>query len=399
MQIDAVLSAILVKLDKTYKKFVDARSGRIYVMLDKALYGLVESARLFYEHLSGTLKGLGFSKNPYDQCVFNKKLPGKPQQTACFHVDDVKATCVDARLNDWLYGELEKAYPGMKFTRGPVHEYLGMVFDYTKRGQVSISMERYVDEVLKAHPVDGTAKTPAADDLFDVDVDSPLLSKTDAKTYHTVTAKLLYLAKRARPDVLTAVSYCTTRVQAPTDDDLRKLMRVLRYLQGCKNLVMTLTADSSSVLLYIDASYGVHPDAKSHTGVAISLGKGQVYASSTKQKLVTKSSTESELVGISDGVPQGLWTRMFMEAQGHGSESATLYQDNMSTIILAEKGRSTSSRTRHIHIRFFFIKDRIDRGEMSVVYLPTDDMISDILTKPLQGAKFKKLRKLLLNLD
>jgi hypothetical protein len=107
--------------------------------------------------------------------------------------------------------------------------------------------------------------------------------------------------------------------------------------------------------------------------------------------------TESELISLSDSVPQAVWSRDFLSNQGYKIDPALIYQDNKSTIALAEKGRSTSDRTRHINIRYFFVKDRIDQGEIKVQYLPTEDMIADILTKPLQGVLFRKLRKQLLN--
>ena len=118
---------------------------------------------------------------------------------------------------------------------------------------------------------------------------------------------------------------------------------------------------------------------------------------SGKQKIVSKSLTESELISLSDSVPQAVWSRDFLSNQGYKIDPALIYQDNKSTIALAEKGRSTSDRTRHINIRYFFVKDRIDQGEIKVQYLPTEDMIADILTKPLQGVLFRKLRKQLLN--
>ena len=123
---------------------------------------------------------------------------------------------------------------------------------------------------------------------------------------------------------------------------------------------------------------------------------GALFAKSTRQKLVTKSSTESELVGLSDSVPQIIWTRDFLTSQGYPVRAATIYQDNKSTICLAEKGRSTSERTRHINIRYFFVKDRIASGEVRVEYLPTQLMVADILTKPLQGELFRRLRDALL---
>jgi hypothetical protein len=144
-------------------------------------------------------------------------------------------------------------------------------------------------------------------------------------------------------------------------------------------------------------SYGVHGDAKSHTGVVITLGHGPVFVKSSKQKVVSKSSSEGELIGLSDGSSQVIWSRDFLLAQGHEARPALIFQDNQSTMALANKGRSTSERTRHIHIRYFWVKDRIDSREIELEYLPTKEMIADILTKPLQGELFRTLRAALLN--
>jgi hypothetical protein len=105
--------------------------------------------------------------------------------------------------------------------------------------------------------------------------------------------------------------------------------------------------------------------------------------------LVAKSSTEAELIGASDALPQILWTREFLIEQGYSSKPATLYQDNTSTIALMRKGRSTSARTRHIAIRYFFIKDREDAGEVTVEHMGTNAIAADGLTKPLQGDAFR----------
>lgn len=400
MELDPVVSYILTEMDASYQEFIDPETGKILVQLDKALYGLVESARLFYDHLSGTLANMGFEKNPYDPCVWNKIVNGV-QLTVLFHVDDIMASCKNEAALMTFAAELEQVYPNAHLNVGDQHDYLGMDFDFGVKGKVTVSMSRYISEVLAAHPVEGTAKTPAAENLFEVSDSSPLLDAEGAENFHSATAKLLYLSKRARPDVLTAVAFLTTRVQHPSEEDDKKLTRALCYIQGTQHYVMTLTAESTSILAYIDASYGVHPDGKSHTGGCISLGGGTVDAMSSRQGLVTKSSTEAELVGLSDYASQVIWTRNFLQAQGYqiADPPATVHQDNQSTMKLAEKGRSSSSRTRHVHIRFFFIKDRVDSGEIKIVYLPTDLMVSDLLTKPLQGEKFRQLRRLLLNLQ
>jgi hypothetical protein len=115
--------------------------------------------------------------------------------------------------------------------------------------------------------------------------------------------------------------------------------------------------------------------------------------SSTKQKLNTRSSTETEIVGADDFMPAICWTRYFMKAQGYGVKDNVLFQDNKSSIILEKNGKaSRSKRTKHINIRYFFITDRVKKDEVSVVWCPTGGMIRDFATKPLQGALFRKFR-------
>jgi len=105
---------------------------------------------------------------------------------------------------------------------------------------------------------------------------------------------------------------------------------------------------------WVDNSYAVHPDMRSHSGILMMLGKGAMYSGSCKQKLNTKSSTEAELVGIDDAMGQVLWTRHFLAAQGEYVPTTTIYQDNKSTILLAENGKASSSkRTRHLNVRYF----------------------------------------------
>eukprot|EP00980_Cylindrotheca_fusiformis_P003923 scaffold870_cov78-Cylindrotheca_fusiformis.AAC.1 len=120
------------------------------------------------------------------------------------------------------------------------------------------------------------------------------------------------------------------------------------------------------------------------------MGKGSVYSKSTRQKINTRSSTEAELVGVNDAMSLILWTRNFLEAQGYTVTDNVVWQDNQSAMLLENNGtRSSSKRTRHLEIRYFFVTDNIKRGRMTVQYCPTDDMIADFFTKPLQGAKFQ----------
>jgi hypothetical protein len=151
---------------------------------------------------------------------------------------------------------------------------------------------------------------------------------------------------------------------------------------------------------WVDASFALHPDMKSHTGGVMSLGRGAVHGTSTRQKINTTSSTEAEVVGLHEVLPQILWTRYFLEAQGYGVEESNIYQDNQSAILLAKNGRGSSSkRTRHINIRYFFVADRIASKEVHVEYCPTGEMIADFFTKPLQGTLFQKFRDFIMDAD
>jgi len=107
---------------------------------------------------------------------------------------------------------------------------------------------------------------------------------------------------------------------------------------------------------WVDSSYALHPDMCSQSGMVMSFGKGAAYLMSCKQKLKTKSSTEAELVAIDDAMGQILWTRHFLNGQGIITPDATnIYQDNKNTILLAENGKTSSSRrTRHLDVRYFF---------------------------------------------
>jgi hypothetical protein len=143
----------------------------------------------------------------------------------------------------------------------------------------------------------------------------------------------------------------------------------------------------------------VHPYLKSHTGGTLSLGKGSVYSASTRQKLNTKSSTKAELVGVDDIMPLILWTLYFLDAQGYGVTENKVFQDNQSAILLDKNGRRSSSRrTRHINIRYFFVTGQIQSKELTVEYCPTGEMVADMFTKPLQGSPFRKFRAAVLNL-
>ena len=153
-----------------------------------------------------------------------------------------------------------------------------MTFDYTILGKVKITMPDFVQGVLDECPEDlmkGPSSTPAANHLFNVDPECKKLGNEKASRFHHFTAKLLYLSMRAHPDLQTAVSFLTTQVCEPDEDDYKKLGQCLRYLRDNNNIPLILEINDPGILYWwVDASFAVHPDMKSHSGAMDSLDGG-----------------------------------------------------------------------------------------------------------------------------
>mmetsp|Transcript_35752 Transcript_35752/g.72576 ORF Transcript_35752/g.72576 Transcript_35752/m.72576 type:complete len:186 (+) Transcript_35752:173-730(+) len=172
----------------------------------------------------------------------------------------------------------------------------------------------------------------------------------------------------------------------------------MKYFRATRRLPLILSADGTGVLKWwVDAAFAVHPNMRGHSGGGLSMGRGFPVTGSNKQKLNTRSSTEAEVVGADDFMPSICWTRYFVQAQGYKVNDNVLFQDNKSAMLLAKNGKASSSkRTKHINIRYFFITDRIAKGEVKVEWCPTAEMIGDYMTKPLQGALFRKFRDIIM---
>lgn len=241
---------------------------------------------------------------------------------------------------------------------------------------------------------------PAGDELFKVSEQQQALSSEKKKFFHSTVAKLLYLAKRARPDVLMATSFLCTRVQQPTLEDWRKLKKVIAYLKTTRGMGVDLGVGSGgikSVHAYIDSSFAVHPDCKGHTGAVITFGAGAIYCKSAKQKISAKSSTEAEIIGLSEAGSQFIWTRHFLIAQGYDIGQPVIFHDNVSAIVLTEKKTSAKQRIKHLDIKYQFLRDYVDRKEVAIKFKKSAEMLADFLTKPLHGEVFKRFRAQLLN--
>ena len=398
MAIAPLIAGILTDIDPGFKKF-SRPDGSIIVELDQALYGCIESALLWYKELSTFLGSIGFRPNPYEKCILNKEQSGT-QTTIAVYVDDLLITSGSKPHAEAVVTSLRDQYKELKVTTGDVHNYLGMVLDFSNPPCVIVRQNGMVEDIVtkaksSTHiPIpNASPKSPCTEQLFSPSSDSPLLSEAAKAEFHSFTAKWLFVGGHGRPDLLTPISYFTKRVLNPTEEDARKLGRATGYADSTSSIVLTLRSNlPPRITTFIDASFATHPDMRSHSGVCISLGRGVYYSKSTAQKLNTTSSCEAELVALSKGMQQSLWSSYFIEEQGYPRSPISVLQDNQSTVKLIENGRPTSELSRHIRIGYFWLHDLLVKKTIRLIYCPTENMIADLMTKPLQGSLFRTMR-------
>jgi hypothetical protein len=239
----------------------------VYTVMLKAMYGCVQASALWYVLIRSEFEKMGYSVSETDKCMFIKQVGEDKIFTLLLHVDDILAA-VDAEEADELLKRLKRHFGEVQFEVGNDLSYLGMKISVRKEG-TTIDMSFYVAQVLEDEEVE-VASSPTTKTTYNVNEDSKKLDETERKWFHSKTAKLLYLAKRARPDVLTAVIFLCTRIQEATCEDREKLKRVLGYLKGTAERKLFLhTQKEKKIVAYVDAAYAVHNDSKSHSGVMI----------------------------------------------------------------------------------------------------------------------------------
>ena len=263
---------------------------------------------LWYNLYTETLKRMGFILNPYDRCVANKFINGK-QCTIVFHVDDNKLSHADEKVVTEIIKEISKHFGDLAVTRGRSHNFLGIDILLGEDGLVEISQHDQVQEALNkfGETCDNHVSSPCANHLWDVNENAEKLSKEKSDLFHSIVAKLLYITKRSRPDIETAVAFLTTRVSKSDIDDWKKLKRLMTWMKQTKDNTRVIGAKNVHELYtWIDAAFAVHMDMRSHTGGLMSFVRGMIHCRSSKQKLNTKSSTEAEVVGVSEYIPFNL---------------------------------------------------------------------------------------------
>ena len=367
MRLDKVTAAILLTIDPSKKQYLRS-NGTMIVKLEKALYGLLQSAKLWYERLKDVLINvLDFIVNDYDLCSFNKIVDGV-QITIGFHVDDLMMTCVLEYVIINVISTLQREFEGITVTKGDKHSYLGMQISIYK-DWYTIDMMGYLDKILTARGTDKYTNYPASQDLMETyEEESEMLEESEQKSFHSDVAKILFIAKRTKLAILPAISFLASRVNKANKKDKSKLDKIFAYLNETKYELIKYKCNSKVELSsFIDASWATHEDCKGRSGIILMMAGAAVGGWSYKQKMVTRNSTESEIVALTDGLSEVVWAKKWLGGQGYSMRPIKVYQDNEAVIKLIASERRTHQRTKHIDARYFYARELEEEGEIVLV--------------------------------
>lgn len=354
----------------------------------------------WHNHFASCLSEYGYKNCISDPCVFYKQNATE-QSFLCIHVDDILMISSHEEHMKKLYELLLKRFKKVAYHTGDQVEYLGLLIKNTTDG-IKISQSGYIQKLIDKYNIKSTATAPATLDILKYDqigAEAQKETQGESKPYLELLMALNYLCI-TRPDISVAVSFLATKCVAPSKQDWNMLIRVLKYLNGTKEFVLTLKPKNLQIHTYSDASYNVHKKSNSHTGIIISIGPidhsygATVFTASKKQQLIAKSSAEAELVAADEALDETIYLIRVLKEIGlleynkYKSQSI-LHMDNQSAMKIMSTGKT---RAKHMNLRYYFIKSKIEDKSVHVIYMKTDQLYADFLTKPLTGTKFKTFR-------
>jgi len=368
--------------------------GRV-LRLKKTLYGLKQSGRRWYQKLSSIFDTLNFSKCSVDQAVFYKLDKAKNEITVvAVHVDD----CTIAASNLTLIEEFKAGLrQHVEVTDlGELHWMLGVEIKRDRQaGTIHLSQRAYIDSILKRYNFDDLKplSSPMDSSIRLTSEQSPATTAEHAvmrdKPYREAVGALNWAALTTRPDIAFAVATVARFAANPGIPHWEAVKRIYRYLAGTRNLWLTYGETRRVLEGYADADGSMAEDRRAITGYAFLIDGGAVSWSSKRQEIVSLSTTESEYVAATHGMKEALWLRSLLsEVFGPIKPPTTLFSDNQAAIALT-RDHQYHARTKHIDVRYHFIRWVIEQGSLRLIYCPTDDMVADALTKALPSAKVK----------
>ena len=367
------------------------------VKLERAIYGLKQSGRQWGHLGADNLIADGFEQCKADPCIFRKVVDGVAVMIVGVYVDDLLVGGSEEDCES-LIGSLNKKFPTNDLGECTRYDGCGIEID-VELGTIKLSQEAYVESLMKRFDVQSISDTPASPgaDL------GPKQDNEPGGDWPVTEAigSLVWLSTMTRPDITNAVRVVARYAHEPTERLWQAITKILSYLNGTKSLGITYVRGSGlSLNVYADADYAnKENDRRSVSGIAVTLGGAVVSHASRTQRVVSLSTSEAESIAAGDGVKEALFVRAvlsFIAPETCGA-SIKVLEDDQGTKALIENPLS-SARSKHIDVRFHFIRELFKARKTSVEYIASAEQHADILAKALSRANFRYHRKHLMNL-
>jgi Reverse transcriptase (RNA-dependent DNA polymerase) len=370
--------------------------GHRVLRLKRTLYGLKQSGRRWYQKLTHIfVDSMGFLRCDVDQAVFFKKR-GESLTVVAVHVDDCTIAASSMALIDQFKADLRKHVEVTDL--GELHWLLGIEIrrDRTHRFTY-LSQRSYIAAILRRYNLEDARQlsTPMEPNVHYMSAQSPATTEEIAQMrdvpYREAVGSLMYLALATRPDIAYAVGVVSRFCSNPGSAHWEAVKRVFKYLKGSSELWLTygVFEGGERLLGYADADGSMAEDRHAVSGYAFLIDGGAVSWSSKKQDIVSLSTTESEYVAAAHSAKEALWLKsLISQIFGPLTYPIDILCDNQSAIALAQD-HQYHARSKHIDVRFHFIRWVIERGAIRLTFCPTAEMVADVLTKALPSPKVK----------
>ncbi|KAH9704464.1 Integrase catalytic domain-containing protein [Citrus sinensis] len=379
-----IIEEVYVKQPPGFKneKFPD----HVY-KLSKALYGLKQAPRAWYDRLKNFLLDNEFSMGKADTTLFVKH---KNQDILIvqIYVDDIIFGSTNELCKDFSSCMSQEFEMSMM---GELKYFLGLQIKQNEEG-IFINQAKYVKDLIKRFGYDnGTAKSTPMSTTIKLDKDEKG-KEVDIKTYRGMIGSLLYLTA-SRPDIMFSVCLCARFQSCPKESHMLAVKRIFRYLIGTINLGLWYPRGTHiDLTCYSDADFaGYKVDRKSTSGTCHFLGHSLVSWFSKKQNSVALSTTEAEYIAAGSCCAQILWMKQTLRDYGIKLDQIPILCDNTSAINLS-KNPIQHSRNKHTEIRHHFLRDHVQKGDVVIKFVSTENQLADIFTKPLSEEHFIKIR-------
>lgn len=365
---------------------ISSKKGKLVYKLNRSLYGLKQSGRNWNMILNSFLLENDFVRNCVDPCVYTKHV--KDQMIVILvWVDDL----IIATSNNSLLCEVKELMKNKYHMKdlGKLSYFLGIEFDQGK-DYIKMSQQKYVYKVLEKFEMTN-CKPRSTPSEQKPDFDSG--DSFDSRKYREAVGSLIYAMTCTRPDICWVVTKLSQYLSDPNTKHWIAVKHVLRYLKGTIDFGLSYKKDEDGLALvgYSDADWASSiDDRRSTTGYCFSLTKTGPLVSwkSKKQPTVALSSCEAEYMALAATTQESLYLKQLLSEMdiGHKYECAVIFEDNQGTIALS-KNSMTQQRSKHIDVRYHFIRSELNDGRIVIQYCPTNDMKADIMTK--SATKFK----------